>query len=95
MAQRPDAVGEKYRKKLEGPEPVEVLDYLLEWHRELAWGRQYVASAGGVLSQGLSWREIRAWAQATDRRPRPYEYRALMMMDAASRHPGDPDEEED
>ncbi len=61
--------------------PPDVLAYLWGWYVELAMTR----SAGFAGADPLTYREIEAWSQLTDRRPRPHEVQALMTMDAVAR----------
>lgn len=72
-------------EKLKGPEPPPELDYLLGWFGELGWGRRL----GQHGLEGFTWLDLKTWAELTGRHIAPHEARALMMIDLASRFPGE------
>jgi hypothetical protein len=71
--------------KLDGPDPPKDLVYLLNWWRELSWG----------LGEHVTWLDVDAWARLTDRRPHPFEVRALMELARAHRNPGEEPDDKD
>ena len=78
---------------LEGPECPEALEYLLGWAYTLH-GRSGISEVGVAP---LSYAEVDAWARRTRTDIEPWEVEALMAIDAALRHPGEdePEEEEE
>jgi hypothetical protein len=73
----------RWEAELAGPPVPPALQYLLEWLDEL-FGRSG-ATMDGLAP--LSYTTVRAWAELTDRCPRPHEVQALLMLDAVRRHP--------
>lgn len=70
-------------EQLDGPEPPEELRYLLGWFDELSAAR----SAGPHGLNPVSYLDVYAWAELTDRRPEPHEVRAILRLDQQARRP--------
>ena len=45
-------------------------------------------------ASSMSYQDIEAWCRLMDRRLAPHEVQALLMLDAAIRHPGDLEEDD-
>jgi hypothetical protein len=71
------------RRLLDGPPFPESLDYLWEWHMELARTRNYNMNG----PEPLTYPAVDAWARLTGREPEPYEVDALFRLDVVTRHP--------
>jgi hypothetical protein len=68
---------------LDGPPLPESLLYLYEWSVELDEARGYDMNG----PRPVSYPDVQAWAQLTDRRPAPHEIRALLALDVVWRFP--------
>jgi hypothetical protein len=74
---------EDARRRLEGPEFPEALEYLWGWAMEL-YGRSGVGMAGLVP---LTYTTVQHWSELTEQYPTPDEVQGLMRIDAALRSP--------
>lgn len=70
---------------LEGPDVSPAVAYLWQWHMELERVRD-VSQAG---LRPITYSEIKAWAELTDRHVLPHEVEALVLLDLAERFPGE------
>lgn len=79
------------RAALDGPECPECLEYLRDWAYELH-GRSGVGMDGAAPLNPVV---VEAWARLYRLDIEPHEYEALVSIDAAMRHPGEaePDEQ--
>jgi len=86
MAARMGHPGAEWAKRqLEEPEFPEELAYLWDWHTELSLAR----GEGFSGAAALTYTDIEAWTRLMDTHPEPHEVQALLILDAAIRHPGD------
>jgi hypothetical protein len=61
------------------------LTYLWEWWCELSLVRR----AGMSGPEPIDYRDVEAWARLMDKKPEPYEVRALLQLDRVLLNPGD------
>jgi len=71
------------RAELAGPRVPMVFGYIWEWYVELREAQQH----GPFGFQPISYAEIRAWAELTRSRPRPWEVRWIRRLDNVMRSP--------
>lgn len=78
LVARGGAAGAKAQAELDAAPPLPVaLEYLWEWHLE--------QRSSGAMGEGVSYVDIKTWAQLMDRDPQPHEVRVLLMLDSISR----------
>jgi hypothetical protein len=73
------------------PEVPDEIEYLWGLYHELSLGR----GVGAMGANSLSYQDVEAWCRLMDRRIAPHEVQALLLLDAAVRHPGEIEEDEE